>query len=189
MASILPRPQCVKITETITLICIYIRFGLLSSAPQVSWLSAFYITPVATSPLEVVDWMRSVTKLNLLSSWIPKESWYINSPNPKIIPCNFHVSGVMLGFQIFGVTFFIIRMHYGFLGCEYASVFFLVLKILVLKIPKMRPCTWCVLPCGDSSPFRQQSGSCAEISLQNASFVDTYFSHMHRFCFWRVLLF
>ena len=39
---------------------------------------------------------------------------YIHSLNPKIIPCTFHGSGVILGFQIFRVTFFITRMHHGY---------------------------------------------------------------------------
>ena len=50
------------------------------------------------------------------TSWIPKESRHIHSPNPKIIPRTFHGPGVMLGFQIVGVTFFMNRMHYGYSG-------------------------------------------------------------------------
>ena len=51
------------------------------------------------------------------------------------------------GFQMFDVTFFITRTHSGYLlGCAYASV--------LSKIPKIRQCTWCVFPRGDSSPLR-----------------------------------
>ena len=51
----------------------------------------------------------------MLSSMIPKKSRHIQSLNPKIIQCTFHGSDVMMGFQIFGVTFFVTRMYYGYI--------------------------------------------------------------------------
>ena len=46
----------------------------------------------------------------VFSSLSPKESRQVHLLNPKIIPCIFHVPRVILGYQIFGVTVFIISM-------------------------------------------------------------------------------
>ena len=43
----------------------------------------------------------------ILTSWILKESPHIQSLNPKIILCTFHGPGVILGFRMFCVTFFV----------------------------------------------------------------------------------
>ena len=70
---------------------------------------------------------------------------------------------------IFFITITLCRMRYGyFLVCEQASAFLIFVK----KIPKMRPCTWCVFPHGESSPLRRCLGSCAEVCLQKALYTE-----------------
>ena len=61
--------------------------------------------------------------------------------------------------------------------------------IFVQNLPKMQPCTWCVLPRCDWSLLRRWWGMCADIWLEKASYIDNFFIHMQCFSFWPVLLF
>ena len=135
--------------------------------------------PWTISPLHQTVFFKvfllSCTQVNFTSSSkITKKYRHFHALNLKIVPCTFHGPGMILGYQIFGVTVPLYSLLECTMGIFRLWICFRVFNVCS-KIPKMRPCTWCVLPRGDSSPLRRWLGSCPEMSFQRCHTL-THFS-------------